>query len=80
MINIIRRYIFKIIHTYVEEIISVKYDRCYVRIIIMNALGPHCHCSQHIEQNTLSISEVVHNQVKIGYQLVQYIRESETNL
>ena len=36
--------------------------------------------SHNILNRTLSISEVVHNQVKIGYQLVQYIRESEANL
>ena len=48
---------------YVEEIISVKYDRCN-----------ECIGSLLITTYRTEHSEVVHNQVKIGYQLVQYIR------
>ena len=54
------------------------YDRCDVRTYIVNALGHYG--LQHVEQNTLYISEVVHNHVKIGYKLVHYMCESEAKL
>ena len=53
--------------TYGEEIISVKYGRC-------KCIGSLWTMTQH------TISKVVHNQVKLGNQLVHYMCKSEPTL
>ena len=49
------------------------YDRCDVRIIVNGSL-------LIIEQNTVRIPKVGHDQVKVSNQLVHYMCESETEL